>query len=60
MVAKPAPVYPPKILCALWSQPDGRRHVKAVLCGLLQKFGESSINKVALADIAAKYYGDEC
>lgn len=57
-VVQPATVYPPEILRALWSQPDGRKHVKAIIHNLLQKIAESHTDMGRLTDVAAKYYGD--
>jgi hypothetical protein len=58
LLAAPAPIYPPEILRALWNHPEEKRHVKAVVRGLIQKFGESSMNMVSLANTADKLYQD--
>ncbi|XP_030923977.1 uncharacterized protein LOC115950854 isoform X1 [Quercus lobata] len=34
LLARPAPVFPPKILQALWSQPNERRHILAVMTAM--------------------------
>ncbi|XP_059448799.1 uncharacterized protein LOC132179986 isoform X3 [Corylus avellana] len=56
-VAQPAPVFPPEVLQALWSQPDGRKHVIAAIHSLLQNLG-GPIDMVELTDLTARYYGD--
>ncbi|EOY06089.1 Uncharacterized protein TCM_020923 [Theobroma cacao] len=60
-LVQPAPIFPPAILRALWSQPEERRHVKSVMCNLLRKL-EKPIHTTELSqltDLAAKYYGKE-
>lgn len=56
-VAQPATVYPQKVLRALWSRPDGRKHVKATIRDLLQKIGSPS-DIGWLSDLTDQYYGD--
>ncbi|KAK9289289.1 hypothetical protein L1049_017765 [Liquidambar formosana] len=58
LLVQPAPVYPPDILQILWSQPDGRRHVKAVMHNLCQKLEVNPINTTGLTHLLAKHYGE--
>ncbi|KAL3359819.1 hypothetical protein AABB24_016352, partial [Solanum stoloniferum] len=55
LVAKPAPIYPPDVLKVLWSQPEGRKHLKTTFNGLLQKVGGSTVGLTELVD---KFYAD--
>ncbi|XP_031098903.1 uncharacterized protein LOC116002860 isoform X2 [Ipomoea triloba] len=41
IVAQPAPVYPPDVLLALWSQPEGRQHLRSSVHNLLIKLREN-------------------
>ena len=54
-IAQPAPVFPPAILEVLWSHPDERRYVKAVIHGMLRKI-QQPISECT--DLAARYYDD--
>ncbi|XP_059650858.1 uncharacterized protein LOC132296876 [Cornus florida] len=59
LLARPATVVPPEILCMLWNQPGARRHVKAMVNSLVEKLGENAVHKAGLTDLAARFYGDE-
>lgn len=56
LVAKPAPIYPPDVLKVLWSQPEGRKHLKTTFNSLLQKVGGGST--VGLTEVVDKFYAD--
>ncbi|XVE81875.1 hypothetical protein DITRI_Ditri15bG0101100 [Diplodiscus trichospermus] len=60
-LAQPSPVFPIEILRALWSRPEERRHVNAVICNLLRKLEKpiSTTDLSQLTDLASKYYGKE-
>ncbi|TQE08351.1 hypothetical protein C1H46_005979 [Malus baccata] len=54
LIAQPAPVFPPEVLQALWSQPDERIHVQSVLRRLIR---DAELN-VEITNIATKVYFD--
>ncbi|KAK4732587.1 hypothetical protein R3W88_025575 [Solanum pinnatisectum] len=56
LVAKPAPIYPPDVLKVLWSQPEGRKHLKTTFNSMLLKVGGGSI--VGLTELVDKFYAD--
>ncbi|XWS08771.1 hypothetical protein CRYUN_Cryun40dG0029500 [Craigia yunnanensis] len=58
-LAQPAPVFPLGVLRALWSRPEERQHVNAVICNLSRKLEKpiSTTDLSQLTDLAAKYYG---
>ncbi|KAL3329098.1 hypothetical protein AABB24_036281 [Solanum stoloniferum] len=56
LVAKPAPIYPPDVLKVLWSQPEGRKHLKTTFNSMLQKVGGGST--VGLTELVDKFYAD--
>nr|GMD77272.1 GPI-anchored adhesin-like protein precursor [Ipomoea batatas] len=49
VVAQPAPVYPPDVLLALWSQPEGRRHLRSSVHNLLIKLRENDPSEAGTA-----------
>ncbi|XP_055813727.1 uncharacterized protein LOC129883155 isoform X2 [Solanum dulcamara] len=53
LVAKPAPVYPPDVLKVLWSQREGRKHLKTTFNSMLLKVGGS---KDDLTELVGKFY----
>ncbi|XP_060181117.1 uncharacterized protein LOC132610769 isoform X1 [Lycium barbarum] len=55
LVAKPAPVYPPDVLNVLWSQPEGRKHLKTAFNSMLLKLGEDNTSLAILVD---NFYAD--
>lgn len=55
LVAKPAPIYPPDVLKVLWSQPEGRKHLKTTFNSMLLKVGGSTVGLTELVD---KFYAD--
>ncbi|XP_004247930.1 probable GPI-anchored adhesin-like protein PGA55 isoform X1 [Solanum lycopersicum] len=56
LVAKPAPIYPPDVLKVLWSQPEGRKHLKTTFNSMLLKVGGGST--VGLTELVDKFYAD--
>lgn len=54
LIAQPAPVFPPEVLQALWSQPDERIHVQSVLRRLIR---DAELN-VEITNVATKVYFD--
>ncbi|KAF5752400.1 hypothetical protein HS088_TW01G00309 [Tripterygium wilfordii] len=56
-VAVPAPVFPPAILNVLWSDPDGKRHVKATVDSLMRKLG--NVDMEEFTSLSAMYFGKE-
>ncbi|KAM1172147.1 hypothetical protein ACFXTH_022410 [Malus domestica] len=54
LIAQPAPVFPPEVLQALWSQPDERIQVQSVLRRLIR---DAELN-VEITNIATKVYFD--
>ncbi|KAF8388250.1 hypothetical protein HHK36_026916 [Tetracentron sinense] len=58
-IAQPATRIPAEILWSLWSRPDGRRHVQALILSFLRKFEENPINTAEVIDLADRYYGVE-
>ncbi|GAV79397.1 RRM_6 domain-containing protein [Cephalotus follicularis] len=58
LLAQPAPVFPPEILKALWSKPDERRHVKAVILKLAKNTDLEDTTE--LLDLVSKYYSNDC
>ncbi|CAN4091099.1 unnamed protein product [Withania somnifera] len=55
LVAKPAPVYPPHVLDVLWSQQEGRKHLKTVFNSMLLKVGGGTVRLTELVD---SFYAD--
>ncbi|XVF28577.1 hypothetical protein REPUB_Repub15cG0042000 [Reevesia pubescens] len=57
-LVQPAPIFPPEVLKALWSRPEERRHVNAVIYNLLRKLEKPipTTDLSQLTDLAAKYY----
>lgn len=58
LLAEPASVIPPDVLCELYSQPEERRRLKADMLRLLRKLGENAVHKARLTEIADKLYGE--
>lgn len=58
LVAKPAPVYSPNVLNVLWSQPEGRRHLKTTFNDMLLKFGGKGVGAVAMTEVVDNFYTD--
>lgn len=56
LVAKPAPVYPPDVLKVLWSQREGRKHLKTTFNSMLLKVGGS---KAGLTELVGKFCAGE-
>uniref|UniRef100_A0A2N9FDQ4 RRM domain-containing protein n=1 Tax=Fagus sylvatica TaxID=28930 RepID=A0A2N9FDQ4_FAGSY len=56
LLAQPAPVFPPEILQALWSQPDERKYVIAAMCSLAKNVGDP-IDMTHFLDLTVKRYG---
>lgn len=55
LLVQPAPVFPLAVLKALWSQPEERQRVKAVICNLSRNL-DGPISK---SDLVSEYYGKE-
>ncbi|KAK4356997.1 hypothetical protein RND71_022607 [Anisodus tanguticus] len=55
LVAKPASVYPPDVLNVLWSQPEGRKHLKTAFNSMLLNLGEDD---TALTELVDNFYAD--
>ncbi|KAM3356606.1 putative protein isoform X1 [Capsicum galapagoense] len=53
LVAKPAPVYSSHVLSVLWSQPEGRKHLKTAFNSMLQKVGGDTD---VLAELVNNFY----
>lgn len=53
LVAKPAPVYSSHVLSVLWSQPEGRKHLKTAFNSMLQKVGGDTD---VLAELVDNFY----
>nr|XP_016444637.1 PREDICTED: uncharacterized protein LOC107769893 [Nicotiana tabacum] len=58
LVAKPAPVYSPNVLSVLWSQSEGRRHLKTTFNDMLLKLGGRGEGAVAMTEVVEKFYTD--
>lgn len=59
LLAEPAPVFPPNVLRELYSRPDKRQRLKAIMLKVLEKLDNSAVHKVRLTTkIAEKLYGE--
>ncbi|XP_019180072.1 PREDICTED: uncharacterized protein LOC109175289 [Ipomoea nil] len=58
LVAQPAPVYPPDVLLALWSQPEGRRHLRSSVHNLLIKLRENDPSEAETAELVNSLFED--
>lgn len=59
LIAEPAPIVPSDVLLQLYSQPEGRKHVKSSMLRLLQKLEENAVHKTKMTDSFSKLYGEQ-
>lgn len=50
LIAEPAPIIPPDVLCHIYRQPEERKHLKGIMLNCLRKLEGNAVNKKKITD----------